>query len=108
LNKEDAEMRLQVYGRNELTKPPPEPCWKVFLEQFSDLLVIMLIVASIISAALGEYPAAVTIILIVLANAILGFVQVCHELPFFLLFRLHLSFPLFSPTLTGSSRWCRS
>jgi Ca2+-transporting ATPase len=47
----------------------------VFLAQFTDLLVAMLIVAAIIAAALGEYASSVVIIIIVMANAILGLTQ---------------------------------
>jgi Ca2+-transporting ATPase len=43
--------------------------------QFTDLLVLMLVAASIVSMALGQYPAAVTIILIVIFNAWLGVTQ---------------------------------
>jgi len=75
LTKADAEYRLRVHGPNELAKDPPTPLWKMLLEQFSDLLVLMLIVASIISIALGHYAAGVVIIIIVIANAVLGVVQ---------------------------------
>jgi P-type Ca2+ transporter type 2C len=75
LGDDEAKIRLAQYGPNELEKEPPRPMWKLFVDQFTDLLVIMLIVSSIVSMALGQYPAAVTIMVIVLANAILGVVQ---------------------------------
>lgn len=71
----EADQRLMEHGLNELTKPPPKPLWKLFLEQFQDLLVILLIVASLISLGLGEYAAASVIIIIIVANAVLGVVQ---------------------------------
>lgn len=68
----EASTRLAIHGRNELTKAPPKPFWKLLLEQFSDLLVIMLMVAALISLALGQYAAGIVIWLIIIANAILG------------------------------------
>lgn len=67
--------RLEKYGRNELEKQPPTPLWRMFLEQFNDILVILLIAACIISAALNQIPAAVTILIIITLNAIIGLVQ---------------------------------
>jgi len=75
LTDSEAHLRLTDHGRNELPKEPPTPLWKMFLEQLSDLLVMMLIVASIVAGALGEVAASVVIILIVIANATLGVVQ---------------------------------
>jgi Ca2+-transporting ATPase len=49
----EAAARLRLHGPNELAKDPPTPLWKMFLEQFTDLLVILLIIASIIAGALG-------------------------------------------------------
>ena len=53
LRDEEAAKRLELNGRNELYKEPPEPVWQIFLAQFNDLLVILLIISSIVSAALG-------------------------------------------------------
>jgi len=47
-----------MHGPNELAKDPPRPFWKLLLAQFSDMLVMMLIVAAIISGALGQIAAA--------------------------------------------------
>lgn len=75
LSAADAATRLLESGRNELDKEPPTPMWRIFLQQFQELLVIMLIVACIISFAAGEYASASTIVVIVMANALLGAVQ---------------------------------
>lgn len=48
----EARARLERYGRNELSVEPPEPEWKKFLAQFKDVLVILLLVATAISAGL--------------------------------------------------------
>ncbi len=67
--------RQKIYGLNTLpAKKPPSPLW-VFLEQFKDFMVLVLLGATLISGLLGEYEDAITIILIVIVNAILGFVQ---------------------------------
>ncbi len=52
LSDEEARARLAQYGRNELTAEQPVPGWRRFLEQFQDVLVILLLVATVISAAL--------------------------------------------------------
>eukprot|EP00471_Norrisiella_sphaerica_P012954 CAMPEP_0184492938 /NCGR_PEP_ID=MMETSP0113_2-20130426/24635_1 /TAXON_ID=91329 /ORGANISM="Norrisiella sphaerica, Strain BC52" /LENGTH=1104 /DNA_ID=CAMNT_0026877993 /DNA_START=84 /DNA_END=3398 /DNA_ORIENTATION=- len=75
LTSQEAELRLQQYGYNELPKEPPRSCWLLFLDQLNDLLVIMLIVAAIVAAALSQVAASVAIIVIVTANAILGVQQ---------------------------------
>ena len=48
---------------------------KIFIGQFRDIMVLILLIATVISVLLGEVYDAVTIIIIVLLNAILGFVQ---------------------------------
>jgi len=72
---DEAQMRLEKYGRNELHEQPRPGFLARLLGQFKDTVVIMLIVASVISAFLGEYYEAGAIILIVILNAVLGVVQ---------------------------------
>lgn len=70
-----AQQRLRQDGENELaTAPRPHPL-RMFLGQFRDVMVLILLAATAVSALLGEITDAVTIILIVLLNAILGFLQ---------------------------------
>jgi Ca2+-transporting ATPase len=78
----EAEKRLERYGRNELTEEKPVLGWRKFLAQFTDALVILLIVAGLVSAGLWFYERdaslpyeALAILAIVLLNAILGYVQ---------------------------------
>ena len=52
LSEDEARVRLERYGRNELTAEEPVPGWKKFLAQFKDVLVILLLVATAISAGL--------------------------------------------------------
>ncbi|WP_406697353.1 cation-translocating P-type ATPase [Singulisphaera sp. Ch08] len=82
LGESEAQSRLEHYGRNELTAEPPVPGWRKFLAQFTDVLVILLLIATAISAALWLYERksalpyeALAIFGIVLLNAILGYVQ---------------------------------
>ena len=72
LSSTEATIRLTRYGANEIEQDPPEPWWSIFLAQFNDLLVIMLLVASVVAGALGQVAACIVIFLIVIANAILG------------------------------------
>ena len=75
LPRDEAEKRLGDYGRNELTGEYRVPRWLLFLSQFKDLLVIVLIVAAGISLVIGSYRDATVMLIIVVINAIIGFVQ---------------------------------
>jgi len=75
LSKAEAEKRLQQYGPNELQEKPPTPFWKLVVEQLSEFVVILLIIASLISFFLGETIDAVAIIAIVILNAVIGVIQ---------------------------------
>lgn len=75
LTDEEANDRLLKYGKNELAKSKKKNTALIFAEQFKNILVIILLVSTVISVILGEIYDAVTIILIVLINSILGFVQ---------------------------------
>ena len=65
----------RTHGWNELATAAPEPAWKKFLAQFSDLVVWILIAAAVISGAMGEWTDTAAILAIVLLNALLGFFQ---------------------------------
>lgn len=80
----DAEVqaRLQQYGRNTLPEAPPVPVWRRFLAQFQNPLTVLLLVATVISliAWLLEHEEpipfeTITILAIVILNAVLGYVQ---------------------------------
>ncbi len=75
LTPQNAKQRLEEIGPNELREAPRPPFWKLLLAQFQSFLVIMLIVASVISALLGDYIEAIVIMAIVLLNAIIGVIQ---------------------------------
>lgn len=63
------------HGMNTLVQYKPPSAFKIFFSQFKDAMVLILLAATGISALLGEWTDAVTIIVIVILNAILGFVQ---------------------------------
>jgi Ca2+-transporting ATPase len=72
---QEAAYRLEAHGPNQLAEAPPTPFWKRLWDQFNNFVVLLLIVASVISAFLGDYVEAAAIMAIVLLNAILGIVQ---------------------------------
>ena len=75
LSSAEAEHRLQVFGPNALKEAPPTTFWQMLWEQFKSFVVILLIVAALISALLGDYVEAAAIMAIVILNAALGVVQ---------------------------------
>lgn len=75
LSSSAAEERLLRYGENRLASKKRTPPIKIFLGQFRDVMVIILLIATAVSISLGEIYDALTIIVIVLLNAILGFIQ---------------------------------
>lgn len=75
LSKKEAETRLDRVGPNMLREGGRVSALKIFLAQFKDFMVLILIGATLISGMLGEYADAITIFAIVTLNAILGFFQ---------------------------------
>ncbi len=75
LSTAEAQTRLQQYGANALREAPPTTFWQMLWEQFNNFVVILLIVAALISALLGDYVEAAAIMAIVILNAVLGVVQ---------------------------------
>ncbi|WP_291575832.1 cation-translocating P-type ATPase [Clostridium sp. UBA4548] len=75
LSKEEVNKRREQYGYNELTEGKKKTALEVFLEQFKDFLVIILIAAAVISAFLGKFESTAVILVVVIINAILGTVQ---------------------------------
>ncbi len=82
LNREEAKKRLKKYGKNALKATVKTPKWLMFLSQFKELLVMVLIVAGFISIFLGlvyndtgSFKNAIAMFIIVFINAVIGFVQ---------------------------------
>ncbi len=81
LNEEEVVFRRSKYGKNKLEDKPKESLLVKFLKQFNDFMIIILIIASVISAAVSyfqgenDYIDSIIIIAIVILNAIMGVVQ---------------------------------
>ncbi len=75
LTSEQARQRLEQYGYNELPDESRKSPWLLLLEQFKNLLIIILLVAVALSAVLGEVIDAIVIFIIILFAAGLGFIQ---------------------------------
>ncbi len=75
LGREEAQRRLEQYGTNELQKERGTSAIRLFVGQFADLLIVILLIATGLSIYLGELTDAIVIIAIVFACAILGFAE---------------------------------
>lgn len=75
LNETQVEQRLQEYGENVLEEQGKKSIFTVFLEQFADLLVVILIVAAVISMLSGNVESTIVIFAVIILNAILGTIQ---------------------------------
>ncbi len=75
LSTQEATARAAQYGPNKLSEGKKKSTLQVFLEQFKDLLVIILLVAACISAASGNLESTIVIFAVLILNAILGTVQ---------------------------------
>nr|WP_231705775.1 calcium-transporting P-type ATPase, PMR1-type [Effusibacillus lacus] len=71
----EAEQRRLRYGENRLSEGEQVSLLSLFLNQFRDFMVLVLMAATLISGLLGEYTDAITIIAIIFVNGILGFLQ---------------------------------
>ncbi len=67
--------RRRIFGENQLLESKPYPAWKVFLKQFQDLLVLILIGAAVISMLTDNMESTVVIFAVITLNAVLGTVQ---------------------------------
>ena len=75
LSAKEAEERLASYGKNELAEGKKKSAFMVFLEQFKDLLICILIAAGIVSMITGEVESTIVIFAVIILNAVLGTVQ---------------------------------
>ena len=75
LTKEQVSENQKKYGPNELTEGKKKTTVQIFLEQYKDFLVIILIIAAIASGFIGDIESAAVIVIVITMNAILGTVQ---------------------------------
>ena len=82
LSKSEARARLEKHGKNEIATEEPAPAWRKFVAQFQNALVILLLIATAISAVLWLYEGesalpyeAIAILAVVLLNAVMGHIQ---------------------------------
>ena len=75
LSSDEVKQRLEKYGTNQLKEKKGHSAFSIFLDQFRDFIIWVLIGAAIVSGFLGEWIDALAIIAIVILNSIMGFVQ---------------------------------
>ena len=72
---QEARDRLEKHGANELSERPRPGFWRLLWDQFNNYLVIILVIAALVSLALGEYVDSIAIMVIVGLNAVVGVIQ---------------------------------
>lgn len=72
---EEALQRLEQYGPNKLIEKKNKSLWMMFLGQFKEFMILILIMAAIVAGMIGDPVDTIAIAIIVLLNAVLGFVQ---------------------------------
>jgi len=75
LSPDEVVKRQERYGPNELQEKRARSPWRMLFDQFSDFMIIVLIGAAIVSGVVGDVEDTVAIIVIVILNAVIGFVQ---------------------------------
>lgn len=75
LSSSEAAKRLQDYGPNELKEKPKKSPFRMFLDQFKDFMILVLMAAAVLSGVMGEAADTVAIVVIIAINGLIGFVQ---------------------------------
>lgn len=75
LSAHEAARRLEQHGANAIREKPPRPLWRMFLDQFMDFMIMVLAAAAVVSGIIGDLKDTLAIVVIVLLNAVIGFVQ---------------------------------
>ena len=75
LSSSEAQKRLSKYGKNELVEEKKAGPLRIFLEQFKEILILILIIAAIAAYYVGDTIDAVVILVVVVINAVVGFIQ---------------------------------
>lgn len=75
LSKDEAENRLEDHGKNRLPEEKPPALWLIFLQQFKDPLIYILLIAGIVALSMQRIPSAIFIFIVLLINAVIGTAQ---------------------------------
>ncbi|MBK8462674.1 MAG: HAD-IC family P-type ATPase [Nigerium sp.] len=75
LSSADASARLAQFGSNNLPAAAPVPAWKRLLAHFDDILIYILLGAGVLKALVGDWVDCIVILVVALANAMIGFIQ---------------------------------
>jgi P-type Ca2+ transporter type 2C len=75
LGSKEVEQKLEEFGKNVLQEKEKKPMWLLFLMQFKDFMILVLMAAAIIAGVVGDLTDTIIILVIILLNAIVGFVQ---------------------------------
>ncbi len=75
LSSKSAEEKLQQFGRNELQEGKKKTIAGILLAQFKDVMILILLAAAIIAGVIGDLTDTIVILIIVLLNAVIGFIQ---------------------------------
>lgn len=75
ISSQEAGLRLREHGPNEIREKKKRPLYIMFLDQFKDFMILVLMAAAVISGIIGDPVDTIAIIVIVLLNAVIGFVQ---------------------------------
>ncbi|MGC3963516.1 MAG: cation-translocating P-type ATPase [Rhodocyclaceae bacterium] len=71
----EVDTRLAHAGPNVIREKPRMPAWRVFLDQFANFMIVVLLAAAVVSSVVGDMKDAIAILVIVVLNAIIGFAQ---------------------------------
>ena len=75
LSNTDVKANREKFGKNELPMQKPKPAWLLFLEQFNNPIIYVLLVAAVLNAVLSDLKDTIVIGAVVLLNALIGFFQ---------------------------------
>lgn len=75
LSSGEAQARIKKFGHNKLAEGEKIKAYEIFFNQFKDFMVLVLLAAAVVSGVLGEIADTIAIVIIIVLNAVLGFVQ---------------------------------